>query len=757
MQVASTGMPVSLVSALAMLIQRLSPSGRILQRHPGGIGVFHMGVSLWDGRPGWKEGRLEEVLCRGVNVAALICHNGGVPRDISLQDLRGGMFDMDFRLSDVWSTPVKAETKKKEMQSIFGQAIVYECTRMKTQKKYVKVIEMKAVVFQKNDGEQNLRREIRNMEELFHPRIVNLLTHLFEEDRCWLVMDLARGGDLHNKVFDELNMSISRGDEYFPGLGQSELASKHVAHQLLEGMGYMHSFGIIHRDMKLENVLIVRTYAYPGHAESGVAVPSEVHDVKITDFGLSKNMQLGRSGTLDKQARFNAFPRHSAPLLRRASCVGSPDFVAPEVPIKYKLCFTFTSLPCEGLVWHVRPGLGTLEPILSVMHAATLGDLCKQETPTEKMQLAKAWNLRSCDYWSFGVMTYAMICGEWPFSIRSNKDLVPERHREVVSSVKAGKPWQNASKEARSLIQGLLSINAAVRFSHVDCLHHAWFSSSDSQIDSNKVTICDGLSPKDGAPRGVIQEIIGCTGYAVDNMQMKLVNGTTLSFGSMGGDIEHHWKLRPDERLVSVLQEERHDFLGLAIIFNTSRGDVLALQGSQARKRRCFLAPSGSQIVGLQFQGHRLMGIHLRKISAEEPAAVVSLGGRVGHAVDKVWFRFRDGSTCEYGNSEGGAEQGPWVLEPGEHITAVEQLARDAFLGTSIAFYTSLGSIFSLKGMEAFGSRRFTVPRGMQICGLQFEAGPSRSQIFLDVDFGSWAQGSMIASVTTCPDDGALW
>ena len=70
----------------------------------------------------------------------------------------------------------------------------------------VKVIDMKAVVFQKYDGEQNLRREIRNMEarvsesrgramelfllrnamfaiffqELFHPRIVNLLTHLFE-------------------------------------------------------------------------------------------------------------------------------------------------------------------------------------------------------------------------------------------------------------------------------------------------------------------------------------------------------------------------------------------------------------------------------------------------------------------------------------------------------------------------------------------------------------------------------------------------
>ena len=93
---------------------------------------------------------------------------------------------------------------------------------------------------------------------------------------------------------------------------------------------------------------------------------------------------------------------------------------------------------------------------------------------------------------------------------------------------------------------------------------------------------------------------------------------------------------------------------------------------------------------------------------------MASLGGRVGHAVDKasdhggaccamrmcscglfqVWFRFRDGSDCEYGNSGGGsmrsgtervcysselvltgAEHGPWVLGPGEHITAVEQAA----------------------------------------------------------------------------------
>ena len=39
----------------------------------------------------------------------------------------------------------------------------------------------------------------------------------------------------------------------------------------------------------------------------------------------------------------------------------------------------------------------------------------------------------------------------------------------------------------------------------------------------------------------------------------------------------------------------------------------------------------------------------------------------------QVWFKLRDGSLRDYGSSEGGVEQGPWALEPGEHIVAVEQ------------------------------------------------------------------------------------
>ena len=54
----------------------------------------------------------------------------------------------------------------------------------------------------------------------------------------------------------------------------------------------------------------------------------------------------------------------------------------------------------------------------------------------------------------------------------------------------------------------------------------------------------------------------------MDNLQLKLRSGTTLTFGSAGGDIQHQWSLRlrflreqpavgrPDERIIGVLQEE---------------------------------------------------------------------------------------------------------------------------------------------------------------------------------------------------------
>ncbi|OQR85128.1 kinase, partial [Thraustotheca clavata] len=75
----------------------------------------------------------------------------------------------------------------------------------------------------------------------------------------------------------------------------SEVAVKHIARQLLSGIQACHEKDIIHRDIKLENILVT-------------AMDGDILSVQIADFGLSINA------------------KH--PLSR---CCGTPFYMAPEV------------------------------------------------------------------------------------------------------------------------------------------------------------------------------------------------------------------------------------------------------------------------------------------------------------------------------------------------------------------------------------------------------------------------------------------
>eukprot|EP00439_Symbiodinium_sp_Y106_P012024 s7586_g1.t2 len=131
-----------------------------------------------------------------------------------------------------------------------SQGRVYACKRLGTGNEYaVKIVNTKAIGLRERTM-ASLRREISVMRELHHPRIVNLKEAFWEGNLCYIVMDLARGGDLHSKL------------EPAVGLG-SEQSSRHVSLQLLGGIAYMHLHKVIHRDLKPENVLIVRSFCGP--------------------------------------------------------------------------------------------------------------------------------------------------------------------------------------------------------------------------------------------------------------------------------------------------------------------------------------------------------------------------------------------------------------------------------------------------------------------------------------------------------------
>ncbi|KAJ1866169.1 serine/threonine protein kinase [Coemansia sp. RSA 989] len=107
--------------------------------------------------------------------------------------------------------------------------------------------------------DENFRIETSILSRVRHPAIVQVHGVFRETDYLYLVLDLASDGEL----FDEI---VSR--QYL-----SEDDSRRVLLQLLLSIRHLHRMGIVHRDIKLENILLA---------------DKQKLRLKLADFGLAK-------------------------------------------------------------------------------------------------------------------------------------------------------------------------------------------------------------------------------------------------------------------------------------------------------------------------------------------------------------------------------------------------------------------------------------------------------------------------------------
>lgn len=112
----------------------------------------------------------------------------------------------------------------------------------------------------------NLAREIHHHRQFIHPHIARLYEVIVTEELVWLVLEYCPGDELYNYLLQHGALEPSKVQRIFT--------------QLVGAVSYVHNKSCVHRDLKLENILLDK------HG-----------DVKLVDFGFTREYE-GKSNYL---------------------------------------------------------------------------------------------------------------------------------------------------------------------------------------------------------------------------------------------------------------------------------------------------------------------------------------------------------------------------------------------------------------------------------------------------------------------------
>ena len=121
----------------------------------------------------------------------------------------------------------------------------------------------------------SLQNEINFMKQMDHPNIIKLYDVKIKQDNIYLVMEYCNGGSLKKALN---NYKAKYGKPF------SENIVKYLMRQILSAVEYLHSSGIVHRDLKLDNILLKYNMNMPNDVNNLNILESEI---KIIDFNIS--------------------------------------------------------------------------------------------------------------------------------------------------------------------------------------------------------------------------------------------------------------------------------------------------------------------------------------------------------------------------------------------------------------------------------------------------------------------------------------
>ncbi|XP_017213228.2 myosin light chain kinase, smooth muscle isoform X3 [Danio rerio] len=213
--------------------------------------------------------------------------------------------DESEKVPDYRNVTIKTDVKVKDFYDVedrlgtgkFGTVfkLIEKSTKKVWAGKFIKAYSAKE--------KENVRQEIAIMNDLHHPKLVQCIDAFEGKTDIVMVLEMISGGELFDRIIDE----------------DFELTEREVIKymlQIVDGVNFIHKKGIVHLDLKPENIMCVN--------KTG-------SKIKLIDFGLARRLE--NAGSLKV-------------------LFGTPEFVAPEV-INYEAISYATDMWSIGVICYI--------------------------------------------------------------------------------------------------------------------------------------------------------------------------------------------------------------------------------------------------------------------------------------------------------------------------------------------------------------------------------------------------------------------
>ncbi|KAL2405858.1 Serine/threonine-protein kinase KIN4 [Exophiala dermatitidis] len=266
-------------------------------------------------------------------------------------------------------------------------------------------------------------REISILRDLAHPNIVRLHEMVETERHIGIILEYASGGELFDYILNHRYLK--------------DPAARRLFAQLVSGVGYLHKKGIVHRDLKLENLLL-----------------DQNRNIIITDFGFANTFDP--KDELSDEIEYN---------------LGNKEFVR-----KFKL----DRLDARGM----RRG---------DLMQTSCGSPCY--AAPELVVSDSLYTGRKVDVWSCGVILYAMLAGYLPFDddpANPEGDNINLLYKYITTTPLTFPEY--VTPHARDLLRRILVPDPRKRADLFEVARHSWLSDYHhvvSHITSSTTNVAD--------------------------------------------------------------------------------------------------------------------------------------------------------------------------------------------------------------------------------------------------------------------------